>query len=572
MTSNPRHRRAAGREGAPGSAGWILVAILVLAGCGPADVQRAQVRSRSSALTTPPAVEAFAGVVGGIPTNGVGVPGSCSTYGAPEPVASVFPGIGMSVPTGGIVYCGYAGALTDNVAAVGPVSAAQTLAPVLLGNAGYAGTYAGSAEATADFKVLKAGASGTVTAPGAGSPVALANSSGAAIFDDMLTVTSNHVSSPSPGFVRYTFAFEGTLSAPGTLVPYMPGYAFAVIEFEHNGANYPLVSASVNVVSDGTFHALDGSSGGIVTGPGTVTASGTFTSVVPGEFGQNFDQPITIGQPFRLKAGLLAGVLGTGDANFKSTARLLKVEFFDEDHAAITDATVTSASGTFYGECTYALSPTSQSFPAGGGQVTVAVTASAEDCAWTSTSNDAFLTVSSGASGTGTGTVTIVAAANTGASRHGTVTIAGQTFTATQDQNCTYAIAPSGQSVGASGGNGTVTVTATTGCSWTATSNDAFVTISSGQSGSGSGTVAYGVAANSGAARNGTLTIAGKGFAVTQDAAGAPSSGGGKSGCAVAGSGESSSPLLWIAAALALAGARRRRATRPNRWKIFPGV
>jgi MYXO-CTERM domain-containing protein len=512
-------------------------------------------------VTTPPEVEAFAGVVGGTPTAGVGVPGECSTYGAPEPEASFFPGVGMSVPSGGIAHCGYAGALTDNVAATGPLAAAQTLAPVLLGNPGAAGTYEGSADSSADFKVLRARASGTVTAPGGGSPLALANSSAAAIFDDMLTVTSNRVSSPSPGFVRYTFSFEGTLSAPGAVVPFMPGIAAALVGFEHNGADYPLVSAQVVRGSNGTFQALDGSTGGIVTGPGTVTASGTFTSKITGEFGQIIDQEITVGQPFRLKAGLITTMIGTGDVEFKSTARLVKVEFFDRDHAPITDAVVTSASGTFYGECTYALSPTSRSVPAGGGSVTVTVTAPAADCAWTAASNDAFLTVSSGASGSGTGTVTILAAANTGAPRQGTVTIAGQTFTATQEQDCTSTIAPGTQSFGAAGGNGTVNVTAPAGCSWTATSNDAFVTISSGQSGSGPGTVAYAVTANSGSSRTGTLTITGKAFTVTQDGATGPkASGSGGGGCTTTGPDESGSPLAWLAVALALAAARPRRA------------
>lgn len=547
MRSNPRQRSESRRRGTPRLAGWILAAVVALAG------------SRSSATTTPPEVEAFAGVVGGTPTNGVGVPGVCSTYGAPPPIASLFPGVSMSVPVGGIGYCGYGGALTDNVGAVGPLSAAQTLAPVLLGNPGYAGTYDGAAEASADFKILRAHASGTVTAPGGGSPVALANSSAAAIFDDMLTVTSNRVTSPSPGFVRYTFAFEGTLSAPGALEPYMPGTGAAVIEFEHNGANYALASAQVTRGSNGYFQALDGTTGGVVTGPGTVTVSGTFTSKLTGEFGQIFDQAITIGQPFRLKAGLMATMLGTGDVDFKSTARLVKVEFFDKDHAPITDATITSASGTFYGECTYALSPTSQNVPAGGGPVTVTVTAAAADCAWTAASNDAFLTVSAGASGSGTGTVTIVASANTGAPRQGTVTIGGQTFTATQDQDCTSTITPGGQSFGAAGGTGSVNVTLPAGCSWTATSSDAFVTISAGQSGSGPGTVAYAVAANSGSARTATLTITGKAFNVSQDAAaGSKASGSGGGGCAVAGLEGSPSLLAWIAAALALAAARRR--------------
>ncbi|HET6984667.1 MAG TPA: BACON domain-containing protein [Myxococcaceae bacterium] len=546
MRSNPRQRSESRRGGTPRPAAWILAAFVALAG------------APSTALATPPEVEAFAGVVGGTPTNGVGVPGPCSTYGAPAPEV-FFLGVGMSVPTGGIAYCGYAGALTDNVGAVGPLSAAQTLAPVLLGNPGAAGTYGGSAEASADFKVLKARASGTVTAPGGGSPLALGNSSAAAIFDDMLTVTSNRVSSPSPGFVRYTFSFEGTLSAPGPLEPNMPGIASAVIEFEHNGANYPLASAQVVRGSNGYFHALDGTSGGVVAGPGTVTANGTFTSMLTGEFGQIFDQTITVGQPFRLRAGLIATMIGTGDADFKSTARLVKVEFFDKDHTPITDATVTSASGTFYGECTYALSPTSQAVPAGGGPVTVTVTAPAADCAWTASSNDAFLTVSSGDSGSGTGTVTIVASANTGGPRQGTVTIGGQTFTATQEQDCTSTIAPGGQSFAAAGGTGSVSVTLPAGCSWTATSNDAFVTISAGQSGTGPGTVAYAVAANSGSARTGTLTITGKAFNVSQDAAVGPkASGGGGGGCAVLGLDESPSLLGWLAAALALAAARGR--------------
>ena len=39
--------------------------------------------------------------------------------------------------------------------------------------------------------------------------------------------------------------------------------------------------------------------------------------------------------------------------------------------------------------------------------------------------------------------VNVAVAANTGAQRSGTMTIAGQTFTVTQAAPCTYAIAPS---------------------------------------------------------------------------------------------------------------------------------
>ena len=84
--------------------------------------------------------------------------------------------------------------------------------------------------------------------------------------------------------------------------------------------------------------------------------------------------------------------------------------------------------------------------------------------------------------------------------------------------SCTYSISPTSASPGAGASTGTVAVTAGTGCAWTATSNAAWLTITSGASGSGNGSVGYSVAANTGAARSGTLTIAGQTFTVNQAA------------------------------------------------------
>ncbi len=81
--------------------------------------------------------------------------------------------------------------------------------------------------------------------------------------------------------------------------------------------------------------------------------------------------------------------------------------------------------------CTYSINPTSQSFVAVGGTGSVAVTAGS-GCGWTATSNAAWITVTSGASGNGNGTVSYSVAVNTGAARSGAITIAGQTFTVTQ--------------------------------------------------------------------------------------------------------------------------------------------
>jgi hypothetical protein len=106
--------------------------------------------------------------------------------------------------------------------------------------------------------------------------------------------------------------------------------------------------------------------------------------------------------------------------------------------------------------------------------------------------------------------------------RTGTITIAGITFSVSQDgTSCSYSIAPTSQNVGPSASTNSVNVTAGAGCPWTATSNaPSFLNIKSGASGTGNGTVSYTIAANSTPAqRTGTLTIAGQTFTVTQTGA-----------------------------------------------------
>jgi hypothetical protein len=171
--------------------------------------------------------------------------------------------------------------------------------------------------------------------------------------------------------------------------------------------------------------------------------------------------------------------------------------------------------------CTFAISPTNQTFTSGGGPGSVSVTAPG-GCNWTAVSNDSFLTITSGSSGSGSGTVAYTVAANSSASpRTGTMTIAGQTFTVTQSGvTCAGIISPTSASFPANGGTGSVSVPAPSGCSWTAASNDPWITITSGGGGTGSGTVNYSVAANTGSARAGTMTIAGQIFTIMQDSSG----------------------------------------------------
>ncbi len=84
---------------------------------------------------------------------------------------------------------------------------------------------------------------------------------------------------------------------------------------------------------------------------------------------------------------------------------------------------------------------------------------------------------------------------------------------------CSYAISPESFSVPASGATGlNIAVSTSTGCTWMAAADASWITIVSGVNGFGSGTVTFDVAANSGAARTGLITVAGDTVAVTQAA------------------------------------------------------
>jgi hypothetical protein len=86
--------------------------------------------------------------------------------------------------------------------------------------------------------------------------------------------------------------------------------------------------------------------------------------------------------------------------------------------------------------CTYTLIPTSSSLGHSGGAGSLAVTTSESGCPWSAISNASWITITSGNTGTGNGTVSYSVSANrTGSSRIGTITIAGKTFTVTQDKN-----------------------------------------------------------------------------------------------------------------------------------------
>ena len=82
--------------------------------------------------------------------------------------------------------------------------------------------------------------------------------------------------------------------------------------------------------------------------------------------------------------------------------------------------------------------------------------------------------------------------------------------------DCTYTISRSSVLISALGGSRSVRVSTAKGCAWTATSNASWIALTSGASGTGDGSVAFNVAANTGVAHSGTLTIAGHAITVQQ--------------------------------------------------------
>ena len=169
--------------------------------------------------------------------------------------------------------------------------------------------------------------------------------------------------------------------------------------------------------------------------------------------------------------------------------------------------------------CRTEISPVSLSVEASGGSGTVQVTAP-ESCTWSTSSSAAWLTVTSGMNGTGNGTVSYTVGANTGGARVGALTIGDQTFAILQAApgapQCNYSIQQTSVSMPASGGSTVVDVQADPSCSWAAASNVAWIAVSGVGVGTGNGSVSLAVSANTGAARTGTVSIAGRIFTVNQ--------------------------------------------------------
>ena len=169
--------------------------------------------------------------------------------------------------------------------------------------------------------------------------------------------------------------------------------------------------------------------------------------------------------------------------------------------------------------CTYIVSSLAQSIPAAGGSGSLTLTTA---CAWSVTSDATWITIQSPASGTGNATIAFSVAGNSGAGRHGTITIGTATVSIDQAAatNCVATVTPMTITAPVGGSTGvSISVSVAAACSWTATSTASWITITGGASGTGSGNVIFRTTANDGDSRSGTIQVAGKTVTVTQPAA-----------------------------------------------------
>ena len=302
-------------------------------------------------------LSAFSGVVGGFGSGSI--PAGCTTYGHPADLDFFgSDGAGLQV-LGGNAACGYSGGWTNmtSTGTTAPLLNSASLAPTLLGNAGYAESFDGTAASRASYGSLSATAHGEYTgSPQSYAPTTIAASVGAATFSDTLTasVSNSYTDVSSSGFVRYRFAIDGIMSTPGPHYAYYGGEAHTAFDIQQNGGPiYGLLLADTTTESIGSLYVA-GSSAGWTIAPGSIKGGGVVTS-------QMFS--IDLLSSWSFTAGLIVNAYGNADDDFYSTAKLVGVDLFDANGNAITDYSLASSSGTSYPAPVVAAVPEPETLP-----------------------------------------------------------------------------------------------------------------------------------------------------------------------------------------------------------------
>lgn len=160
--------------------------------------------------------------------------------------------------------------------------------------------------------------------------------------------------------------------------------------------------------------------------------------------------------------------------------------------------------------CTYEISPASLEIRADGdtGSFTVST---ASDCAWTATSQDSWVQITSGGQGTGTGTVQFSVSRNPGIpERSTTIAVADRTVSILQRgdvSQCEYRVTPVEFSPCMPEGTVTATLTTDEACPWTAEASVPWISLPGGEAGTGSTTIDVSFTSNYDAPRTGLVMV-----------------------------------------------------------------
>ncbi len=170
--------------------------------------------------------------------------------------------------------------------------------------------------------------------------------------------------------------------------------------------------------------------------------------------------------------------------------------------------------------CTFTVTPPSASFPIGGGNITLTVTASNPSCSWTAASDQSWAMLSSMGS-TGNGSIVVTASPNSGtAALTATISIADQSVPLLESgttNTCSFAVAPTVLNFpGASTGITVGIAASSSSCAWNASLVPTWVTLNATY-GYGNGSVVVTASPNTGTSvRTGNLTLAGVTLSLTQ--------------------------------------------------------
>ena len=167
------------------------------------------------------------------------------------------------------------------------------------------------------------------------------------------------------------------------------------------------------------------------------------------------------------------------------------------------------------GGCTFSIAPSSQTVAGAGGSGSFAVN-TAGGCAWAATTIEAWISITSGASGNGPGNVQFTVAPNPGGQRTGTIRAEGQTFTLSQESGCSVTVTPDTINQPSAGGSQGVSVSTNPDCPWSASNPPSWIAIPPPTTGTGNATVQLDIQANTGPARSGTVTISERTVTVNQ--------------------------------------------------------